>query len=1105
MIQPPKSLVSRLIGGFLVAGLLPLTLLGYFSLQQSESQLQQSILQHLSAIAEKKQLQIRIFLHERSNDAILLNRQISDQPSLLALEQALNQYGPKSLQFKRASRPLRETLQLYVGNSDNAHFHNILLINLDEHIIFNQRHPNQVGQQLQNASHNNLRQAFRISRHTLSPHISDLTPNPQRLNSYITLPLLDHGKLIGVAAYQLSSHRIMQIINDNIGLGNTGETPLAMLHEANSVLFVAPLRHDPQAAMQRIVHQQTLAVPMQYALKAEQGSGIALDYAAIPVIAAWRYLPETRLGMVVKMHISEAFIPIQQQKQQVFITLLLTATLGCLLVWLLGHSQVQRLRRLAEQADQIANGKLQQYIQDNDNDEISRLITSFNHMSAQLQEVHQQQQNIITQQTDELQQSNKQLNQMIAHYQQTSQQLQQQQALLSEAQQLGNIGCWKLDHHTNHLECSAELLSILNLSPGSRPDFTTLTSRIHPQDRTRIIQAYRRSQISGQPLEIKYRLQLAGNIVKWIHSQCITHLDKRQQAIYSIGAIQDITRQHQSAELLRIAAVTFETHEGILITDNQANIIRANQSLLHTFGYELYELQGQNPRIFRSNRQDSSFYHAMWQSLLQQGEWRGEIWNARKNKQVFPCSLVITAVRNEQQQVSEYVAIYRDISQQKQQEAEIYNLAFFDSLTGLPNRRLLLDRLKMAVKASERNHQYGALLFLDMDNFKRLNDSLGHEYGDILLQQVAQRLKNQVRTSDTVARFGGDEFVVLIERCGHEIEQASHQVSLVAEKIRHELARPYQLDQQCHHSSPSIGACLFYDRQQSPESILKYADTAMYQSKQSGRNQIHFFDPQMQQRLELRARLDADLHQAIAKQQLQYLYQPLTNLDNQIIAYELLIRWQHPQLGLLAPEQFLDIAKENGLIIMIGQQVIQRACQQLACWQHNPATRHLYLSINICAKELCNDQFIHNIEQQLRQQQINPALLVLELAETTLLYDMTHMIKTMQQLKQLGITLSLDNFGRGYASLSCLKELPIDQLKIDRCFVQDINHNPQNSRMIRAILQLAASLKIHIVAEGVENQAQYQYLRQHGCETFQGYRLGKPIRVATVSEQLPTA
>jgi diguanylate cyclase (GGDEF)-like protein/PAS domain S-box-containing protein len=679
--------------------------------------------------------------------------------------------------------------------------------------------------------------------------------------------------------------------------------------------------------------------------------------------------------------------------------------------------------------------------------------------------------------------------------------LQHSRDLLNEAERMGHLGSWELDLVSGELMWSDEVYRIFELDPAQfRPSYENFLNAIHPEDRDKVNHAYTKSLEDRQAYDIEHRLQMADGRIKWVREHCFSEFDEAGKPLRSVGAVQDITMQKFNEDRLRVEAVAFETHEAIMVTDASANIIRVNRAFQEITGYSPDEVMGRNPSILRSGRHDQAFYADMWRALLEKGTWSGEIWDRRKNGEIYPKWLTISAVKNRQGNVTEYVAIFSDITARKRAEEEIRNLAFYDALTELPNRRLLLDRFHLALSQSARSHHCGALLFLDMDKFKTLNDTLGHDYGDLMLVEVGRRIQVCVRETDTVARLGGDEFVVLLEEVGANMHEASQKVALIAEKIRVALAKPYVVKGHEFHSSTSIGVSLYRGNAESADILMKHADMAMYQAKDAGRNAVHFFDPVMQHAMEQRAGLEADLRGALPNNQMQLHYQIQVNNDHIPIGAEALVRWVHPERGMVPPDLFIPAAEESSLILDIGHWVFETACRQLAEWKLDEQMRHLLLAVNVSAQQFRKNDFVEGLEKIIVRHDVVPERLKLELTESVLLGDIADAVTKMHALKALGVRLSLDDFGTGYSSLAYLKQLPLDQIKIDQSFIRDVITDPNDAVMVRTIIDMGNNFRLSVIAEGVETEAQLAFLKQNGCMAHQGYLFGKPVPVAEFEE-----
>lgn len=552
------------------------------------------------------------------------------------------------------------------------------------------------------------------------------------------------------------------------------------------------------------------------------------------------------------------------------------------------------------------------------------------------------------------------------------------------------------------------------------------------------------------------------------------------------------------AEDSRIAAIAFEMQTAIVITDTSPKIIRVNRAFEEITGYTLAEVIGQNPNILSAPelRKDKAYYEEMWATLLSKGKWSGEVMDRRKNGETYPKQLMITAVVTPDGTTTHYVGSFFDITERKKAEEDINHLAFFDHLTNLPNRRLLFDRLQHALATSSRSGKHGAIMFIDLDHFKVVNDTKGHDFGDLLLIEVTQRLQSCVREGDTVSRLGGDEFVVMLEGLTGDAEHAAAQVEDMGKKILATLNRPYLIKEHEIRSTASIGISLFIDHSLTANALLTNADIAMYQAKSSGRNATRFFDPDMQAVLEAHTAIESDLHRALAERQFILYYQSQVDDAGRIIGAETLIRWIHPQRGLVSPIKFIPIAEESLMILDIGQWVLETACQQLALWSNDEQRCNLMLAVNVSAKQFKLIDFVDKVEAVIKEHRINPSRLKLELTESVVMDDVTDIAAKMHNLKAIGVGLSMDDFGTGYSSLSYLKQLPLDQIKIDQSFVNDIATNPSDAIMVRTVIDMAHNFRLNVIAEGVETEAQLEFLKKNGCLAYQGSLFSKPVPIA---------
>jgi diguanylate cyclase (GGDEF)-like protein/PAS domain S-box-containing protein len=555
-------------------------------------------------------------------------------------------------------------------------------------------------------------------------------------------------------------------------------------------------------------------------------------------------------------------------------------------------------------------------------------------------------------------------------------------------------------------------------------------------------------------------------------------------------------RLRAAEDELRIAEALYQTLQPVMVTDARARILRVNQAFVEMMGYAEAEVRGQTPRLFRSNHHDEAFYQAMLASIAQTGQWQGEIWDRRKNGEVFPKWMRIATVRDATGAVTRMVASYLDISAQKRAEERIQQLAFHDVLTGLANRSLLRERLQRAMAEAARRDRYGALLLLDLDHFKRLNDSLGHPVGDALLRQAGARLARCVGEADTVARLGGDEFAVALVELGRSPEQAAAGAEAVAARLLEALARGYRLGDASYQGSASLGVALFKDERHDADALFKQAELAMYQAKADGRGRLHFFDAALERAIAERMALEHELREGIAADQLELHYQPQVAAGRGVVGAEALVRWNHPRRGLLAPALFIALAEETGLIQGLGDWVLAAACRQLAAWAGDPVLAGLTLAVNVSAPQFLHGDFVAHVLQLLAQAGARPDRLKIELTESLLVQDADAVVAAMQALRSHGVRFSLDDFGTGYSSLTYLKRLPLDQLKIDQSFVRNLEHDANDAAIARSVAALAHSLGLAVIAEGVETAAQRDFLAGAGCTLYQGYYFSRPLPLA---------
>jgi len=791
-----------------------------------------------------------------------------------------------------------------------------------------------------------------------------------------------------------------------------------------------------------------------------EGFALMRDPKGRQILAADKGVPSAHWVLAVVLPTDEAFAPIQRlQARMLFAILMFMLLAGGLLWWVLKREISPILQTVQTLTDLSHSDQVPSPLQIMREDEIGKLIASFNELLGQLNAREMFLQQIFDTSS-------------VAIF------------VIDAHEHLARVNQRMADMYgtTVHALLGRDYVSLLHpdmRETGYRNMLALLDNTI---DRSNVQRIYCRDDGS----------QFWGDLT------CRSFDDASGKGRFIVCVINDITFSKAAEAELRIAATAFESQQGTTVADAHGVILRVNQAFTRITGYSAAEVVGKNPRVLQSGRHDAAFYQAMWSSIATTGAWQGEIWNRRKDGEVYPEWLSISAVKDATGKVVNYVATFSDISARKSAEDQVHHLAFYDPLTQLPNRRLLLDRLAQALATSARHQSMGALLYVDLDNFKTLNETLGHVQGDILLQAVAQRLNGCVREDDTVARLGGDEFVVMLEDLSVNAVDAATQAESVGGKIQQALSESYPLGPFRHRSTSSIGVTLFGGvLPQGTDEPLKRAELAMYQAKAAGRNTLRFFEERMQQVVAERAALEDDLRDALLANQFLLYYQPqVVGGAARLTGAEALVRWLHPKRGLVSPADFIPLAEETGLILPLGQWVLETACRQLAVWAGQPALAHLTLAVNVSAKQFHQSDFVAQVQTTLARTGAKAQRLKLELTESLLVDDVEGIIAKMTTLKAQGVGFSLDDFGTGYSSLSYLKRLPLDQLKIDQGFVRNILSDPNDAAIAKMVVALADSMGLAVIAEGVEMQAQQEFLAHLGCHAYQGYYFSRPIPVA---------
>ncbi len=667
---------------------------------------------------------------------------------------------------------------------------------------------------------------------------------------------------------------------------------------------------------------------------------------------------------------------------------------------------------------------------------------------------------------------------------------------LNKAQELANIGHWELNLVTNKLFWSDEVYRIFRLKPQEvDATYEIFLKHIHPDDVDFVTTSYQNSIEQKSGYHITHRIVRKNGKIGFVEERCEHEFDIDGNVTRSIGTVHDITKQKIAQNELMLASEVFsKMSDGVVITDANQRIIKVNEAFTKITGYTTEELKGNTPKAFSSGWHDKEFYVKMWDEIGDHGHWSGEIIDRKKNSERYTAEMNIIALRNDKGILTNYIAITNDISKKKEQENLIHNLAYFDSLTELPNRVLFEERVVSRIPFLKRNNQKMALIFIDMDNFKNVNDALGHFIGDMFLIEVANTIKATLRAQDTLARLGGDEFTIFLEDVGSIMD-----VIPIAEKIIAAFKKPIIIEDKEIFTGVSMGVSIYPDDGESYDELVKAADTAMYQVKASGKNNFQFYTQTMNDKITERLFLEDGLRNAISNNELFLVYQPKVNLETQkVYGMEALTRWKHPKLGFVQPDKFIAIAEEIGQIYTIGLWIARQALIDTKALHE--VGRILTVSINVSPKQLENENFLDDICALVDEIGIDKRYVELEITESHIMSDIDRALIILNELSSKGFKLSIDDFGTGYSSLSYLKKLPAQTIKIDRSFVLDIDKDEDDKAIVATVIAMASALGKDVIAEGSETQEHIDTLKDLNCNQIQGYFFSKPIEIDEFKE-----
>ena len=1072
------SISSRLLLSYLLVAVLPLTGLAVFYLAAFESSLRKTVLANMSTIADKKADQIDRYMSERLADTHLLSQRHLLRNGLASLERAYRTGGMQSPTYQAVALPLRNDLKASFETGD---FYDLLLMDTAGNVIFSMAREPDLGTNLMDGPYREtqLAKGFNLTMQTLQTSLSRFAvyaPSRNRPAAFLTAPVRVNGDVVGVLALQLDMSKLESVTADRTGLGRTGETVLAQ-RDGDTVFYTGPLRHIEDAAYRYRVPLAVAAPPMREALAGDHGRGIVRDYAGIECVAAWRYLPALRWGMVVKIDRAEALAPAARLRHITYFVLALFLLLSGIAAYLLGRGLSRPIRHLTRVADRIAAGDLSQRAPQVGINELGRLAQAFNHMTDALADANHNLEAQVEARSRELRK--------ISTLQSAI--LDNAGALVVVLDREGRIrrfnrACEALTGYS-FAEVEGRFVWDFLLPPEERNPAQQEAFSALARDPRSLRGAYTNHWVARDG---------ARRLIDWSNSVL---LDERGEMEFMVSIGTDVTEKRLAEAALKESAERL----------NEA------QRIAQLGSWELDLTNGKltwSDEIFRLFEIDKPAFGASYESFLNaiHPEDRDRVSQAYNDSLATrtPYEIVHRLLMpdgrikwvnergethyDEQGKAVRSTGTVQDITERKLAEAQISQLAYHDALTGLNNRFSLLSQLEQALSMVRREQRALAVIFLDMDRFKTINDTLGHAVGDALLQEVAHRLRDSLRDSDIVARLGGDEFVVVLT----EVEDATA-AGRLAGTILHTLALPYRIAGEALHSTASIGLAIYPDDGEDGETLMKNADTAMYHAKSLGRNNVQFFTAEMNQTAMKRLTMDHDLRIAMETRQFELHYQPqFDSWSGRIVGFEALLRWHHPRNGLVSPAEFIPIAEETGLILPLGEWVLDEACRQLLSWR-DAGIADITLSVNLSAHQLRSPLLLTHVARALEKYGLKGGDLEFEITKSVAMRDPSASITQLQALRDLGARLSIDDFGTGYSSLSHLKLLPIHTLKLDRSFVRDIETDSNDVAICTATIALAHSLGLAVIAEGVETEAQRHLLASNHCDFMQGYLFSKPL------------
>lgn len=1080
----------------LLISLIPIVFLAYFYLDTFRNTFLKQEQNHLSLLADEKVKEIEDYIDERMTDARLLSQ---SHETMTAFQKLVPAYKNKKAQ-PLIYQKLEKEFNQYDQYLQERGYHDIYLISPAGEIILSKEHKSDYATNIYTGLYRNsgLNQVVRHAKFMLESSSSSFKyyePSDDAA-AFIAAPVFHKGQFLGVIALHINADIIQKMALGTRGTMQSREVVIVS-RVGDEFSFQTKLKHKKNAKkiVGKILPVTKLGPTLFAATEGINKIGLDTDYRKTKVIAISRYIPSMNWALVVKEDLDEAMYEVNQLVQT-SIYIIICILLGVIfLARYLGKIFADPIVEITQSIRTLAEGNLDIKVKPSGYKESIDLAESFNNMSLRLKNAknhHEYQKNLLQRINKSLLEENnarvKAENNLLLSKQASEHSEQKIRAITDQSTE----GITVADMEGNYTFVNAAFCKMMGYSENELLQKTVFDLKAPQQDLSSFDKS--KSSEEGIPIQVLLQRKDGTEFISELIGKKIV-FDGQEQVL---GTVHDITERVHAIEQIHMLSIALEQSPvSIMITDTDANIEYVNSSFENITGYSAIESLGKNPRFLKPYDAPESYFKSVWHAITRGNTWRGELQSRKKNGEVFWELASFSPVLDESGVTRHYLAVKEDITLRRKQEQQILRQAHFDALTNLPNRLLSLDRLSQLISDAQRNNDLVAVMFLDLDGFKTINDTMGHDVGDRLLVESAQRLRTIVRDKDTVGRLGGDEFVVLLGG----LKKVSD-VNLVAENLLDQFRVAFKIDDRELMLTTSMGIAIFPTDGTNVSELLRNSDMAMYYAKDQGRNTYFYFTEKMNRGVSRRLALEEQIHGALDRDEFEILYQPQIEVSSgKMVGTEALLRWKNPILGHVSPVEFIPVAEQTGLIVSLGKFVLTEALAQTAEW-HKYQKPCFRIAVNFSPRQFRDPELVDFVEISLQHFELSGDSLELEITEGVLMNGQNFIHKALAALNKLGVSIAMDDFGTGYSSLNYLRKYPFNVLKIDRSFIHDIANNPAAQELVNATIAMSHGLNLKVVAEGIETEEQLNYLKEKRCDYAQGNLLGKPMRAVNITEIL---